>query len=81
MIEGTHQHAKSGKVYAYRADWTTSPAGEIRWQARVEQEGEPRAQPGGTIATGSPAADAIAEKAVLDAVLKAIDALEDDSSL
>ena len=81
MIEGTHQHAKSGKVYAYRADWSTSAGGDIRWQARIEQEGELRAQPQGHIATGTPAADAIAEKAVLDAVLKEIDALEDGNGL
>jgi hypothetical protein len=76
QIEGTHQHATSGKVYAWRARYATHD-GDIDWQANVEAEGEARAQPRGTIHTGSPAADAIAEKAVVDAVLKSIDELED----
>ncbi|MEW6706899.1 MAG: hypothetical protein AB1430_18795 [Pseudomonadota bacterium] len=76
QIEGTHQHAKSGKAYAYSARYSIAGT-DIVWQARIELEGRLRAEPGGTIQTGSPAAQAIAEKAVLDAVLASIDALDD----
>jgi hypothetical protein len=80
-IEGTHQHAKSARVYAYRADYETHDDGEIVWRAEVAEEGEVRAMPKGRISTGSPAAETIAESAVVDAVLKAIDGLEDSQRL
>lgn len=80
-LEGTHQHAKSAKVYTYDADYETRGNGDIVWRARVSEEGELRAKPTGTIATGSPAVDAIAEKAVLDALLKAIDKIDDPERL
>jgi hypothetical protein len=80
-LEGTHQHAKSAKVYTYRAEYETRDDGDIVWRARVSEEDQLRAEPGGTIRTGSPAADAIAEKAVLDALLAAIDEIEDAERL
>ena len=78
-IEGTHQHAKSGKVYNYRAEYRTEGE-DIRWRAEVSQEGATRARPDGVIHAGTPAADAIAPGAVTDAVVKAIDDLDDGDS-
>jgi hypothetical protein len=80
-LDGTHQHAKSAKVYTYHADYETYDDGTIVWTARVDEEGRLRAEPGGTIGTGSPAVDAIAEKAVVDALLKAIDQIDDPQRL
>jgi hypothetical protein len=77
-IEGTHQHARSGRVYTYRADYRTE-GDNIRWQAEVRREDEVRLQPRGEIRAGTPAAAAIAEAAVTDQVVKAIDGIEDDS--
>ena len=76
-LEGTHQHARSGKVYTYSASYSTDGGGDITWSAQVTQEGELRLSPGGVIPTGSPAADAIAPAAVVDAVVKAIDGIAD----
>lgn len=76
-LEGTHQHALSGRVYAFQAEYDTRDGGDIVWRAQVSEEGELRAEPAGTIATGSVAVDAIAEKAVLDAVVSSIDELDD----
>ena len=78
QIDGTHQHAKSGKLYTYTAGYDVDD-GDIRWQATVQQAQEVRLRPEGTIATNTPAASAIAEQAVRDAVVSAIDAQEDDS--
>lgn len=75
-IEGTHQHAKSGKVFAYRADYRTED-GDIHWWAEIEQEGEVRLKPEGHLATQTPAAEAIAPAAVRDAVVKAIDGIDE----
>jgi len=75
-INGTHQHAKSGKVYEYRADYRTED-GDIHWWAEVQHDGELCMKPEGHLATQTPAADAIAPGAVLDAVVKAIDQLDD----
>lgn len=80
-LEGTHQHAQSGRVYAFRAEYDTRDDGDIVWRAQVSEEGDLRAEPAGTIATGSVAVDAIAEKAVLDAVVHSIDDLEDATRL
>lgn len=77
-IEGTHQHARSGKVYAYRAEYRTDD-GDIDWWAEVHQDGELRLKPEGHLSTQTPAADAIAPAAVLDAVVTAIDAIDDDA--
>lgn len=76
-IEGTHQHAKSGKVYAYRAEYRTDDAGDIHWRAEVQQDGQVRLTPQGHLATQTPAADTIAPAAVVDAVVKAIDEIDD----
>ncbi len=79
-IEGTHQHAKSGKVYNYRAQYRTESE-NIFWHAEVRQEGELRLEPEGIIPAGTPAADAIAPAAVTDAVVKAIDGIEESTAL
>jgi hypothetical protein len=76
-IEGTHQHATSGRVYTYHADYQTDDDGNIHWQAEVMQDGQVRGHPEGTLATQTPAAEAIAPAAVTDAVVQAIDGLED----
>jgi hypothetical protein len=76
-IEGTHQHAKSGKAYTYRAEYSTDDDGNIRWSAEVVQDGQVRLRPEGVLATQSPAAETIAPPAVMDAVVKAIDAYDD----
>jgi hypothetical protein len=75
-LEGTHQHAKSGKVYSYRAEYRTQD-GDVVWNASVLQDGELRLEPSGTVATQTPAADAIAESVVVDAVVRAIDTYDD----
>ena len=77
-VDGTHQHAKSGKLYTYRAEYSVDD-GDIRWRAKVQQGEDLCATPDGTIATGTPAAEAIAAQAVRDAVVAAIDQLEDVS--
>lgn len=76
-IEGTHQHATSGRVYNYRADYQTDDDGNIHWQAEVTQDGQVRSTPEGTLATQTPAAETIAPAAVTDAVVQAIDGIED----
>ncbi len=75
-IDGTHQHAKSGKLYTYKADYLVK-SGNIEWQAVVQDAGERCFRRNGTIAANTPAAATIAEQAVRDAVVTAIDALED----
>jgi hypothetical protein len=75
-LEGTHQHAKSGKVYSYQADYRTQD-GDVLWNARVLQDGELRLEPSGVVATQTPAADTIAESVVVDAVVNSIDAFDD----
>jgi hypothetical protein len=75
-IDGSHQHAKSGKLYTYSADFDVAGS-DIRWRATVQQSDEVRLRPGGTIATNTPAAGTIAEQAVRDAVIAAIDAFDD----
>lgn len=77
-IEGSHQHAKSGRVYNYRGEYRTE-GDNIRWRAEVSQQGRTRLQPQGEIRAGTPAAGAIAEAAVTDAVVKAIDDFDDAS--
>lgn len=77
-VDGKHQHAKSGKLYTYDAEYSVDN-GDIRWRARVQQGEDVCATPDGTIATGTPAAEAIAEQAVRDAVVTAIDQLDDVS--
>ena len=79
-IEGTHQHAKSGKVYAYRAEYRIED-GDIHWSGEVSQDGEVRLNPQGHLATGTPAAETIAPSAVVDAVVKAIDGIDDVQGL
>jgi hypothetical protein len=76
-FEGTHQHAKSGKVYTYRAEYSTDDDGNIRWSAEVTKDGQVRLKPEGVLATQTPAAETIAAAAVTDAVVKAIDAIDD----
>jgi hypothetical protein len=80
-IEGTHQHAKSGRLYHYTAGYEVGADSAIRWHATVQQhaDDEVRFRPEGTIAVNTPAAAAIAEQAVRDAVLSAIDAVEDSA--
>ena len=34
-IEGSHQHAKSGKLYTYKADYAVR-SGDIEWHATVQ---------------------------------------------
>jgi hypothetical protein len=80
-LEGTHQHAKSGKVYTYRAEYTTDDDGNIRWSTEVEQDGQMRLQTSGVLATQTPAAETIAPAAVTDAVIKAIDGLDDTQGI
>jgi hypothetical protein len=75
-IDGSHQHAKSGKLYTYRADYDVDGS-DIRWQATVQQGDDVCLRPDGTIATNTPAAGTIAEQAVRDAVIAAIDAFDD----
>ena len=79
-IDGSHQHATSGKLYTYRADFDVA-SGDIRWRATVKQGGAVRLSPNGTIVTNTPAAGTIAEQAVRDAVVAAIDACEDAPGL
>lgn len=79
-VEGAHQHAKSGRVYAYRAEYEERN-GDIAWRATVSQDGELRLRPDGVIRAQTPAAGAIAEPAVVDAVLQAIDHIDDASAL
>lgn len=76
-IAGNHQHAKSGKVYVYRAEYSTDDDGNIRWNAEVTQDGQVRLKPEGVLATQTPAAETIAPAAVTDAVVKAIDSIDD----
>jgi hypothetical protein len=77
-IEGNHQHARSGRLYKYQAGYDVGDDGAIRWQAAVRQAAEEvRLRPEGTIAVNTPAAGAIAEQAVRDAVLAAIDSMDD----
>ena len=79
-IDGSHQHATSGKLYMYRAGYDVAN-GVIDWRATVQQADEVRLRPTGTIAVNTPAAGTIAEQAVRDAVLAAIDAFEDEPGL
>lgn len=80
QIDGTHQHAKSGKLYTYTAGFDVT-GGDIRWHATVQQAEEVRLRPEGMIETNTPAAAAIAEQAVRDAVVSAIDAQDDSPGL
>ena len=75
-IDGKHQHAKSGKLYTYTADYVVT-SGDIEWKAVVADAQERCYRPQGRINANTPAAGAIAEQAVRDAVVTAIDALED----
>ena len=79
-IAGNHQHAKSGKLYSYEADYVVR-SGDIEWQAVVHDADERSFRRNGTIAANTPAASTIAEQAVRDAVVTAIDALEDAPGL
>jgi hypothetical protein len=76
-LEGTHQHAKSGRVFTYLAEYTTDDDGNIRWKAEVMKDGQLCLQPEGVLATQTPAAETIAPAAVTDAVVKAIDSIDD----
>ncbi len=78
QMEGSHQHAKTGKLYVYKAGYSVHGS-DIVWQADVRQAEGSQFRRGGTISTGTPAAAAIAEQVVRDAVVAAIDATEDDS--
>jgi len=75
-IDGSHQHATSGKLYTYEAEYDVAGS-DIRWRATVQQAEEVRLRPQGTIATNTPAAGTIAEQAVRDAVVKEIDGADD----
>lgn len=79
QIEGSHQHARSGKLYTYKAGYSVRGS-DIAWRADVQHaERGSEFHRSGTIPTGTPAAGAIAEQVVRDAVVAAIDATEDDS--
>ena len=79
-IDGSHQHATSGKLYTYNAAYDVSQ-GDIRWRATVLRSDDVRFERTGSIAANTPAAETIAEQAVRDAVVSAIDALEDEPGL
>ena len=79
-IDGKHQHAKSGKLYTYNASYDVS-RGDIRWRATMLRSDDVRFERAGNITANTPAAETIAEQAVRDAVVSAIDALEDDPGL
>jgi hypothetical protein len=77
-IEGSHQHARSGKLYTYKARYSVNGS-DIAWDADVEHAEGLQFQRSGTVPTGTPAAGTIAEQVVRDAVVAAIDAQEDES--
>lgn len=71
----THEHGVNAKVYTYEADFD-SQASQVQWTAVVHHaDAAPRTLQG-TIPISSPAASVVAEQAVRDAVVKAIDALD-----
>ncbi len=78
QIEGTHQHAKTGKLYTYKAHYSVNGS-DIAWQAEVNQAAGSPFLRSGTVPTGTPAAGAIAEQVVRDAVVAAIDAADDST--
>lgn len=71
----THEQRSSGKVHSWKADYTI---GEdcLMWIAEVEVDGTSRTFAGSVPLTSSGPA-AIAEPAVRDAVIRAIDGLDD----
>jgi hypothetical protein len=78
QIEGSHQHARTGKLYTYKAGYSVR-GNDIAWQADVQRAEGAQFHRSGTIPTGTPAAGAIAEQVVRDAVVAAIDAADDGS--
>ena len=76
----THEHPGSAKVYTYEGDYEVQ-AGRITWQAEVTHAEEPRRQCTGTVLLTSPAAPAVAEEAVRDAIVRRIDSFSGTSPL
>jgi hypothetical protein len=68
----THEHGLSGKVYTYEGEYDVGDSA-ITWRATVSHAEEPPRSISGSIPITSPAMTALADKAVCDAIVKAID--------
>jgi len=73
----THEQGSSGKVHSYRADYTVGED-SIMWMAEVEVHGTSRTF-AGSVPLTSAGVVAVAEQAVRDAVVRAIDGIDDAS--
>jgi hypothetical protein len=73
----THEQGSSGKVHSYRADYTVGDD-SIVWMAEVEVDRTSRTF-AGSVPLTSAGVVAVAEQAVRDAVVRAIDAVDDAS--
>jgi len=73
----THEQGSSGKVHSYRADYTVGEE-SIMWMAEVEVDRTSRTF-AGSVPLTSAGVVAVAEQAVRDAVVRAIDGLDDAS--
>jgi hypothetical protein len=70
----THEHGLTAKVYSYEGDFDVSDDA-ITWSAKVAHATESPRVITGVIPVTSPAVAALADKAVHDAIVKAIDTL------
>ena len=73
----THEQCSSGKVHSYRADYTVGEDA-IMWMAEVEV-GRTSRTFAGSVPLTSAGVVAVAEQAVRDAVVRAIDGLDEPS--
>jgi hypothetical protein len=74
-IESTHEQSSSGKVHSYRVDYTVGEDA-IMWMAEVEVDRTSRTF-AGSVPLTSAGVVAVAEQAVRDAVVRAIDGIDD----
>jgi hypothetical protein len=71
----THEQGSTGKVHSYRADYTVGED-SIMWMAEVEVDRTSRTF-AGSVPLTSAGVVAVAEQAVRDAVVRAIDGVDD----
>jgi hypothetical protein len=72
----THEHGTSAKVYTYEGEYEVQPD-KITWQVAVRQGDDDERTLTGAIALTSPSIATLAEQVVRDAIVKRIDALDD----
>lgn len=75
--ETTHEQGATARVFTYTADYEQR-GDELHWTADVSHGDHPAQRLSGSLKISSAASQVVAEQAVTDAVVRAIDALPPD---